>query len=116
MKQKPWISILILIGYCIPFSFLGMYGDVMHGTMHLYIGMILGFALLCWACIKTHTVSVLLIGNVLSWGSSTLCLHLLQTLEWKRYFKPYTTSHLLILISAIAFILQIIVWILIKSE
>ena len=106
MKKKE----LLLIGYCIPFSFLAMCGDVTFGTMWLYALLIVGMGFLCWGAVKSQSLIALVFGNALSCIVSIACVMVFQTAEWAGYFKPFTATTMVILISAAAFILQFIVW------
>ncbi len=110
MKNRVVQTVLLLLGYCIPFAFLGMYGDVSYYTMWLYALLIAGMGLLCWGCIKFKNLLALVLGNILSAVVSIICVRAFipSDLEW--YFKPLTSSSTAILLSAAAFIIQFIIW------
>lgn len=106
--MNKWISRgLLLIGYGIPFAFLSMYGDASHDTMLLYGVMIAGFGLLSFGVIKTRQFIMVAVGNAFSVASSCLCMQLLYNRRWDGYFKPFTATGLLLVISMAAFLIQL---------
>ena len=109
MKKSLIIRVLLLIAYCIPFAFLSVNGDATSGTMLFYGVMIVGFALLCWGALKTNNVSVLYIGNIMSFGSSYVVAKLSGLEPMGHYFKPFTSHSLIVAISIIAIVVQTIV-------
>lgn len=116
MRNKFKNIILMLIGYCIPFSFLGMYGDATFDSMWLYALAVIGYGFLCWLCIQYRSLTGLLLGNVLSCGISVVCVELFQTEEWAWYFKPFTAVKMVLVISVVAFIIQIAIWLFTKNR
>ena len=110
------IMLLALVGYCIPFSFLGMYGDATFGSMWLYALTIIGYGFLCWFCIRYCSLTTLILGNVLSCGVSVVCVELFQTEKWAWYFKPFTAMNMVIVISVAAFIIQLVIWLVTKNR
>lgn len=109
MKKSLIIRVLLLIAYCVPFAFLSVNGDATSGTMLFYGVMITGFALLCWGALKTNNVSVLYIGNIMSFGSSYVVAKLTGLEPMGHYFKPFTSHSLIVAISIIAIVVQTIV-------
>ena len=109
-------KILVLLGYCIPFSFLAMFGDVTFDTMWLYTLPILGYGFLCWLSIQFRSLPTLLLGNILSCGASVICVELFHTEEWTWYLKPFTAVNMVIVISVAAFIIQLIIFLLTKNK
>lgn len=116
MRDKIKKMILLLIGYCVPFSFLAMYGDVTFGSMWLYVLLVLGYGLLCWLSIRFRSLSTLLLGNVISGGISAGCVAAFQTEKWSWYFKPFTPMTMVILISVVAFVVQLTIWLAINRK
>ena len=55
MRKRRLISILVLIAYCIPYVFLGMYADAMYHSMWLYGLMVLALVGLVLRKIKTYS-------------------------------------------------------------
>lgn len=105
--MKNWIiRMLLLIGYCIPYAFFAINGDISSGTMLFYGIMIISLTLLSYIATKTKNVVILIIGNILSYLSSYLFMLQNQTEEWGWYFKPLTANTLLLTISIIALLLQ----------
>lgn len=107
--DKKLMRILILLAYSIPYGYLAMNGDATSGTMIFYGLMIMGFSLLYKVIVKTREISLLIIGNILSFITSYFfTLRNLSSKEWSSYFKPFTPLGLLVLISIISFIIQIL--------
>lgn len=110
MKNKAVQTVLLLLGYCIPFAFLALYGDVSYDTMWLYVLLIAGMGLLCWGCIKFKNLPALVLGNILSVLVSVLCVRAFIPADLEWYFKPLTSNSTAILISIVAFLIQFIIW------
>ena len=106
MKKVWFIRVCLLVSYCIPFAFLCVNGDASSGTMMYYGVMIAGFALLCWAALRTDNVAVLYIGNGLSLASSHAVAKLTGLDPMGYYFKPFTAYSLILTISVVAIIVQ----------
>ncbi len=109
MKHKAVCGALLL-GYCVPYVFFAMYGDAEAHTMLLYGLLIAAMGLLCRGCIKAGSLSVLVIGNILSCVMSLICVNGIQSEKWVWYFKPFRAVFLAVFISLIASIIQIAVW------
>lgn len=109
MKKKVWIG-LIILGFCVPYSFLSMYDDIMNRSMLLYGVMIVAMGVLCWGAIKMKNMYPLMIGNTFSCIVSCVCINLFRTEEWGWYFKPLTAYQLAIGIAVVSFLIQISVW------
>lgn len=115
--KKTWIiRVLLLIAYCIPFAFLSVNGDATSGTMLFYGVMLAGFALLCWGALKTNNVSVLYIGNVLSFVSSYAVAKLSGLEPMGHYFKPFTSDSLIVAISVVVLIVHTIIVLIYKVK
>ena len=100
---------LLLTAYCIPFTFLAVNGDAVWGTILFYGIMIVGFSLLCWATLKTDYVSILYIGNALSFSTSYLIAELSGLEPMGDYFKPFTSYSFIVFISIISMIVHTII-------
>lgn len=108
--NRKLIKTLMLLAYSIPYGYLAMYGDAMYGTMLLYVFLILGFGILCLTAIRTDNIITPIIGNILSFISSYLfTLKNLPSKEWAWYFKPLTPISILFIITAVCFVIQILV-------
>lgn len=116
MKGKMLNITSVLIGYCIPFSFLAMYGDVTFDSMWLYGLLIVGFGFLCWGCIQCHSLISLMLGNTFSCGVSIICVTLFRTSDWTWYFKPFTAVSMVMLLSVVVFIIQLVIWRIVTSR
>ena len=101
--MKRW---LILPAYCIPYAYLALRGDAVHGTMLLYLLMAVMFFLLCNAAVRLCRPSVILYGNLLSIVASCVCLALFDPHDMAAYFKPFTSWSLLLIVSTVAAIGQ----------
>lgn len=102
------LRLLLLLGYCIPFAFLSVYGDAVWGTMLLYGLMTIGFALLCWMALKTNNSVFIYIGNTLSFASSYIVGKISGLEPMGYYFKPFTTYSLIAALSVLAVVCQTI--------
>ena len=96
------MKILLLLAYAIPYAYLALWGDAVHGTMLLYLLMAAAFFLLCKAAAKLRSLPVILFGNLLSTAVSCLCLVMLGPKDMAAYFKPFTGWSLLLTVSAVA--------------
>lgn len=106
--NKWLIRIILLIGYSIPFAFFAIYGDAIYRTMLLYALMIAGFGILSFCVIRTKQFVISILGNIISFASSYICLrHYFGTDKWEWYFKPFTANILMQIISILSFFIQI---------
>lgn len=109
MNMHKWlIGGLLLIGYCIPFAFLSVYGDATYDTMLLYGLMIASLSVLCFGVIKSKQFIVAILGNIISFITSYICVQQFHTYKWGWYFKPFTANGLLVVISVIATLVQLL--------
>ena len=106
--NKQLIRVLMLLAYSIPYGYLAMKGDAISGTMIFYGFMIAGFGILCGTAIRTNNTAILIIGNILSFISSELLTLRNLPEKWSWYFKPFTPTGLLVLITIVSFIIQIL--------
>ncbi|WP_440897594.1 hypothetical protein ACS127_06420 [Amphibacillus sp. Q70] len=104
--NKKLIKILMLLAYCVPYVYLAMRGDYNSGTMMFYGLMIVCLGLLLWLAIKTKNVSVLIVGNVLTFSSSYFFILQNQKDDWWTYFKPFSPIGLLVSITIIILVIQ----------
>ncbi len=105
MNEKTKKGIL-LAGYCVPYVFLCMYGDVMLGTGLLYAVSAAAMFGLCYFTFKTEQLKLVLIGNVLSFGFSHLLVLLTGLAEKNYYFKPLTVHSMVNICTVIAVLIQ----------
>ena len=101
---------VLIVGYGIPYTFLAMYADYAFHTMLMYAVMVGAMGFLAWRCIRIGKLSVLFLGNILSYIISAICIMFFQTKEWSMYFKPFTAGILAIIISIVMLVLQILCW------
>ena len=105
--MKKWL----LAAYCIPYAYLAIWGDAVHGTMLLYALMAAAFFLLCKGAAKLRSVATVVIGNLISTAASCLCLAAFGPQDMAAYFKPFTAWSLLLVIFVLAAGLQMLyVW------
>ena len=55
---------LVLVGYCILLSFLGMYEDAVFNSMWLYALTIIGYGFLCWLSIRYRSLLICFWGMI----------------------------------------------------
>ncbi|MBM7614334.1 hypothetical protein [Alkaliphilus hydrothermalis] len=107
--MKEWrIKIIMILAYCVPYTYLAMNGDASFGTMIFYGFMIACLGGLCSIAIKTKNATVVIVGNISSFISSYLFTLKYQTEKWEWYFKPFTSFGLLVFITIISLIIQIL--------
>ncbi|MBR5508671.1 MAG: hypothetical protein IKV59_01310 [Lachnospiraceae bacterium] len=105
--KKAWsMKMLFLIAYCIPFAFLSVNGDAVSGTMLFYGIMIAVLGLLLLGILKTNNITILYLGNVLSFVSSYINAKLSGLEPMGHYFKPFTSYSLMVVISVAAVVVQ----------
>ena len=105
-KSSMLLKILLLVAYCVPYSFLAVNGDGTSGTMLFYGVMIAAFVVLCTLSIKTHNAWIIVVGSFLSGVSSYLTASLSGLEPMGHYFKPFTSHGLITTVSVIAFVVQ----------
>ena len=94
---------MLLAGYCVPYAYLAIWGDALHGTVLFYALMVTALFLLCRGS-EMHTV---LLGNLLSLVASGLCLAAFGPADMAVYFKPFTAWSLMLVISLTAAAVQV---------
>ena len=85
-------DILILLGYAVPWVFLGMYGDYAFFSVLPYVLTLAAVLALGWYCGRTKRILILLIGNLLSLLTAWLCLKYIATEHWNYYFKAFPVT------------------------
>lgn len=107
--KKIFLRLLLILGYCIPFVFLAMNEDATFGTLWFYLIMAVGFSCLSYVSAKSKNTWIIVIGNILSFVSTCLFAWYFQTEKWEYYFKPFLPNQLIIIETAIAAVVQIII-------
>lgn len=110
MSKRTKMSSVILIAYCIPYVFLGMYGDAMHHSMWLYGLMVISMLGLGWYCGKTKRISLALLGNLLSLAISCMLTQVYLGDDWNYFFKAFPTTICTVQLSGIMLAVQAIPW------
>lgn len=104
-------SILVLVGYCVPYAFLVLYEDAIRSTNKSIAVMALCILLLCIVALKNRKIGLIIVGTLLSTGISYLFTTLfLPGKEWSWYFKPFTPENLVIIIGVLLLVVQTIVY------
>ena len=103
------IKILLLVAYCVPYSFLAVIGDAISGTMLFYGVMIVALIVLSILSIKTRNAWIVFIGSILSGASSYLTASLSGLEPMGHYFKPFTSHSLITTVSIVVFVVQAII-------
>ena len=110
MSKRKMGSLLILIAYCIPYVFLGMYGDRTCHTLWLYGLMIIAMAGMGWYCGKTKRIPIALLGNLLSLLTSCLLTQYFTGDDWNHFFKAFPAVIRTVQFSGIMLAVQAIPW------
>lgn len=104
------ISFVILIAYCVPYVFLGMYGDKTYHALWPYGLMVVVMAGLGWYCGKSKRISIALLGNLLSLLISCLLTQLFVGDDWNYFFKAFPATIRTVQFSGIMLAVQAIPW------
>lgn len=103
------VKILMLLAYCFPYVYLSMYGDSNFRTIIFYVLMMVCFGILLRMAIKKKAITILIIGNFLSFISSYIFISKYQEDNWNAYFKPFGSFDFLIVMTGTAFLIQLLV-------
>jgi len=116
MNKRSKVSIYILMAYCVPYVFLGMYGDYTLSTILLYVLAIAVMAGLGRYCKKTNRILIAVVGNVLSFLTSYLFTLCLATENWSYYFKAFPSTISTVYFSLAMLLIQITVLVVTKGN
>ena len=93
------LLILVLLFYCLPFGYFGMYLDYTKGSLLGYLSMIIICIALAYICKAFLFVPVLVVGNLLSAISSLYFIHMMDIKEdWGYFFKPFRQTTIFFII------------------
>lgn len=98
--------LILLIGYCVPYIFLCLYGDAVWGTGIIYGVAVAALVALCFLACKTGNIKTVVLGNVFSFLTSQICAMLLGLEALNRYFEPFNAQILICICSVIAILIQ----------
>lgn len=110
MSRRKMISLLILVAYCVPYVFLGMYADKTYHALWPYGLMALAMAGLGWYCVKTKRVPIALLGNLLSFLISCLLTQAFDGDDWNYFFKAFPATIRTVQFSGIMLAIQAVPW------
>ncbi|MCT4606007.1 MAG: hypothetical protein N4A64_07850 [Marinisporobacter sp.] len=108
--KKLTIRGVLLFAYCIPYGFLLMYNDFNNRSALEYVGIMIVPLILICLCIMTNNIGIGIIGNIITFSISYLCISNVVTERWSLYFKPFFPRDILIFISAILVLVEILLW------
>lgn len=107
--MKKYRPALLILGYCIPYSFLALYFDCTCKWQWGYFPAILIPVLLCWINGKFTGFSNAIKGNLLSSLISALLSYRFLT-EFDSYFKPFGAVLFSFALCLFSFMLQVLLW------
>lgn len=110
MKRTKKYRIMLFLAYCIPYAYLAVWGDGVHGTMLFYGIMIIGLSLLCWSTVKTNDLPLLAAGNIATFTISWAAARFTDLAPMGEYFKPFTSLKLILTLSLITYGLQFLIF------
>ena len=106
--KKSNFSIL-LMGYCIPYSFLALYCDCVWKISWGYIPLILIPVLLSWFNAKYNRFSYIVLCNILTSVFSSLLSYWFLS-PYNTYFKPFSAIGMTLAVCLFSFMLQVLLW------
>ena len=104
--DKKKSGIILFAGYCIPYIFLCLYGDAVWGTGLVYGIAAAAMGLLCIFACKMQQIKFVVIGNIISFAVSELCIMLFALETFNYYFKPFSAHMLVAICTVIAILIQ----------
>lgn len=98
--SKKFSSLIIVILYGFPFVYFAMYQDYTKFTMVGYVLMIAASSFLAFLSKRYSYTSIAVVGNILSFLVSFYFVHqLADDSLWYSYFKPFSPTQVLIMVS-----------------
>lgn len=104
--DKKKSGMILLVGYCIPYIFLCLYGDAVWGTGLVYGAAAAAMGLLCVFACKMQQIKMVVIGNIISFAVSELCIMLFALEKFNYYFKPFSAHMLVGICTVIGILIQ----------
>ena len=108
--KRGTVSCLILAAYCVPYVFLGMYGEITFHSLWLYGLMIVAMAAMGWYCGKTKRIPIALLGNIFSLAVSCLLTQCFATEHWNYFFKAFPAVIRTLWFSGLMLVIQAVPW------
>ncbi|MBQ2992188.1 MAG: hypothetical protein IJD60_13020 [Clostridia bacterium] len=97
MNKRILLRIPAAAGYAVPYAFLCLYGDVTFGSMLLYLLALPTVCLLAYCSRRRLFFGCM--GCLCSFGASFACMAHFRSERWLWYFKPFSDTQLLVLLS-----------------
>ncbi len=108
MKKRTFNDLLLLPLACVPYAFLGMYGDRIWGTPLLYLTLLVPAAL-CMRWQRRNFGRLVLVGNGVSALLSGLLSWWLLSAQ-DAYFKPFGVLGFFAFLTLLSWIVQYLIW------
>ena len=106
---------ILLIGYCVPYVFLGVLFDCLKGSMTVYLIALAMMMILFIMSLVAKKSWAFLLGNVVSGAISYgLSFLFLKAEKWSWYTKPFTPQTLIIIEAVLILVVQVVIWIIVK--
>ncbi|MGY3714421.1 hypothetical protein ACWE42_02725 [Sutcliffiella cohnii] len=107
--QKLWISISIILFYCVPFAYVGVQQDFTNGSLFGYLVMVATTSALAFASKYFSNYIPFIIGNILSMAVSYYFFTGMESNgRWESFFKPFTPNQFLIFVVVLNLVPQFI--------
>ena len=106
--KKTAVKIVLLAAYCVPFPFLAVWGDGMHGTMLLYGVMIAAYLLMGILCCRTKNGFIMIIGGIAGSVLSLAAAKLSGIQSMDYYFKPFNAFGMIATVSAVEIVVNVL--------
>lgn len=108
-SSRPiFARLALLTGYAVPWAGLAVWRDAVSGAVLWYGVLFLAQFLLCRAAVRTGNRPFAPLGSALSLLTSVLLAQCVETEKWLYYFKPLTGRSMLLLLSAAALVMQLV--------
>lgn len=111
MEKKKIVNWIWVIGYCIPFTFIGLLIDCLKGKLTGYWFMLAGILVLFIVAMLLKKTWVAFVGNVVSAAISYgLSLIFLKPEDWTYYIVIMTPQGMILTMAALLLAVQVILW------
>lgn len=107
--NKWTVKILLMIAYCIPYTYWAMRTDYEYWNADFHIVTIVSFVLYCFIAVHWKSVFILIPGNIATYIASYYFISLDQSREWIYHFKPLSAFQFLNFFTVILIIIQLLI-------